>query len=167
MHAPAPLLLIVWHSRTGGSRQMALAVERGAQDQGGVRVQRRAARSTGPQHVLEASALVLVAPENLASLSGPMKDFLDRCYYPLLDQRLGLPYAALVCAGSDGSGAQRQIARIASGLRWKAVCEPLIVSTGAQSPAEILAPKRVDAAALARCAEIGATLAAGLAMGIF
>jgi hypothetical protein len=162
-----PILLIVWHSRTGGSRQMAAAVERAALAQGGVTVHKRAARSTRPEHVLAASGLIFVGPENLAGLSGPLKDFFDRCYYPLLDRCPGMPYAALICAGSDGAGAHRQLARIAQGLRWKAVCEPLIVNTRAQSPAAILARKRIGAEDLARCAEIGATLAAGLALGIF
>jgi multimeric flavodoxin WrbA len=162
-----PTLLIVWHSRTGGSRQMAKAVERAARAQEGVTVSLQSAGRTRPEHVLAASGLILIGPENLAGLSGAMKDFFDRCYYPLLDRCPGLPYAALICAGSDGSGAHRQLARIAQGLRWRPVCEPLIVNTGAQSAESILAPKQIGKADLDRCAEIGATLAAGLAMGIW
>ncbi len=162
-----PVLLIVWHSRTGGSRQMASAVETAALAQRGVTVKRQAARLTRPEHVLAASGLILVGPENLAGLSGPMKDFFDRCYYPLLDRCPGLPYAALICAGSDGCGAHRQLARIAQGLRWRPVCEPLIVNTKAQSAEAILASKQIANEDLSRCAEVGATLAAGLAMGIW
>ena len=165
MSAP-PRLLILWHSRTGGSRQMAQACARGARAHE-VRVQRLAAARATPADMLSAQGLILVAPENLASLSGPMKDLLDRIYYPLLGQRPGLPYAALICAGSDGLGAVRQLQRIAQGLRWKAVCEPLIVCTRAQTPAQILADKQIGADDLARCEEIGATLAAGLALGIW
>lgn len=160
-------LLIVWHSRTGGSRQMALACARGARSQNGPKVLLRAAARCAADEVLASNGIILVAPENLAGLSGPMKDFLDRIYYPLLDQRPGLPYAALICAGSDGSGALRQLQRIVQGLRWKPICEPLIVNTAAQTPAAILAPKTIPAAELSCCSNIGATLAAGLALGIY
>jgi multimeric flavodoxin WrbA len=96
-----------------------------------------------------------------------MKDFFDRCYYPVLDKIQGRPYATLICAGSDGSNAARQIARIATGWRLEAIAEPLIVCTHAQTPEEILRPKQISAADLARCEELGATLAAGLDFGIY
>ena len=93
--------------------------------------------------------------------------FFDRTYYPALDRINGRPYAALICAGSDGQNAARQIARIATGWRLKPVAEPLIVCTHAQTPEAILAPKTIGDEDRAACAERGATLAAGLAMGIF
>jgi hypothetical protein len=96
-----------------------------------------------------------------------LKDFFDRCYYPALGRIEGRPYATLVCAGSDGTNAARQIERIATGWRLKAVAEPLIVCTHAQTPQAILAPKRLPDADLQRCAELGAALAGGLALGIF
>jgi hypothetical protein len=96
-----------------------------------------------------------------------MKDFFDRTYYPVLDRIQGRPYASLICAGSDGTNAARQIARIVTGWRLKPVAEPLIVCTHAQTPEAILAPKTIGADALARCREAGAALATGLAMGIF
>jgi multimeric flavodoxin WrbA len=96
-----------------------------------------------------------------------MKDFFDRSYYAALDQVNGRPYAVLVCAGSDGAGAVRQVERIATGLRLRAVAPALIVCTHAQTRAAILAPKQIAPAELARCAEIGAALAAGLAAGVF
>ncbi len=100
-------------------------------------------------------------------MSGLMKDFFDRTYYPVLDQIQGRPYAILICAGSDGTNAARQIERIATGWRLKAIADPLIVCTHAQTPERILAPKQIDPADLARCAELGATLAAGLDLGIY
>jgi multimeric flavodoxin WrbA len=100
-------------------------------------------------------------------MAGVMKDFFDRCYYPLLDQIQGRPYATMICAGSDGTGAARQIARIATGWRLKPIAEPLIIITGAQTPEAIAAPKIIGANDLARCEELGATFAAGLAAGIF
>jgi len=96
-----------------------------------------------------------------------MKDFFDRCYYPALDQINGRPYATLVCAGSDGSNAARQIERIATGWRLRQVAPALIVCTHAQSPQRILAPKTIDAADLDRCRDLGAALAGGLVLGVF
>jgi hypothetical protein len=100
-------------------------------------------------------------------MSGLMKDFFDRCYYAALDRINGRPYAAMVCAGSDGSNALRQIDRIATGWRLKCAALGLIVCTEAQTPERILAPKVIGPGDLARCAELGAALAAGLALGIF
>jgi multimeric flavodoxin WrbA len=117
--------------------------------------------------VLGADGYLFATPENLASMAGLMKDFFDRCYYPALGRIEGRPYAAMVCAGSDGSGAVRQIERIGTGWRLKAAAPALIVCTHAQTPEAILAPKRIAEAELARCRELGAALAAGLALGVF
>jgi len=117
--------------------------------------------------LLAADGYIFASPENLASLAGVMKDFFDRTYYPVLDRLNGRPYAALICAGSDGENAARQIARIATGWRLKAIAPPVIVCTRAQTPETILAPKTISAVDLYRCAEAGATIAAGLAAGIF
>jgi hypothetical protein len=100
-------------------------------------------------------------------MAGVMKDFFDRCYYPVLGRIEGRPYASLICAGSDGENAARQIARIATGWRLREVAAALIIRTGAQTPEAILAPKVIGEAELARCAELGLSLAAGLAMGVF
>ena len=162
-------LLIVHHSMTGGARQMAEAAARGAADaeprQVAVRLLR--APDAGPEDVLSAEGYLFATPENLAAVSGLMKDFFDRAYYPALGRVEGRPYAALVCAGSDGRNAARQIERVCTGWRLRAVAGPLIVRTRAQTPEAILAPKAIGAEDLGRCEELGATLAAGLAMGIF
>ena len=120
-----------------------------------------------PEHLLNAGGYIFAAPENLAALSGEMKEFFDRCYYPLLGRIEGRPYAQMICAGSDGENAARQTARIATGWRLKEVHPPLIICTHAQSEAEILSPKQIAEPDLARCADLGATLAAGLSMGVF
>jgi len=172
-------LLIVWHSMTGGSAQMARAAADAAraavaesQAQAGdlqapLRVRLQPARQTTARDVLGADGYLFVTPENLASMAGVMKDFFDRIYYAALERINGRPYACLVCAGSDGAGAVRQIQRIATGLRLKEVAPPVIVLTAAQTPEAILAPKCIAEADLARCAEIGAAMAAGLSDGIF
>jgi multimeric flavodoxin WrbA len=160
-------LLIVFHSLTGGTRQMAEAAARGADAELGLRVRLLPAPQTMSEDVLAADGYVFATPENLAAMAGLMKDFFDRTYYPALDRINGRPYATLVCAGSDGDNAARQIARIATGWRLRAVADPLIVCTHAQTPEAILAPKVIGADDLARCEEVGATLAAGIMMGIF
>ena len=160
-------LLIVWHSHTGGSEQMARAAADAARAEEGAQVLLLHARDAQPEHVLAADGYLFVTPENLATMAGLMKDFFDRIYYAALDRINGRPYTVLICAGSDGTGAVRQIERIATGLRLKPVAPPLIVITHAQTPEAILAPKTIGAEDLARCAEIGAGLAAGLAAGVF
>lgn len=160
-------LLIVHHSITGGTLQMAQAAATGARREAGVTVRLEPAATAGPQALLECDGYLFACPENLAAMSGVMKDFFDRTYYPVLDRIQGRAYAILICAGSDGSNAARQIERIAAGWRLRDIAPPLIVCTHAQTPEEILRPKRIEAQDLARCEELGATLAAGLALGIF
>ncbi len=160
-------LLVVHHSMTGGTRQMAEAAARGASAEPQVAVRLLRAPDAGPADVLSADGYLFATPENLAAVSGLLKDFFDRAYYPALGRVEGRPYASLVCAGSDGRNAARQIERICTGWRLRAVAEPLVVRTRAQTPEAILAPKAIGADDLARCEELGAALAAGLAMGIF
>ena len=158
-------LLIVWHSRTGGTRQMVEAAAEAARAE--IETLVKPAAEASPEDLIGASGYLFAAPENLASLSGAMKEFLDRCYYPVLGRIEGRPYAQMVCAGSDGENAARQTARIARGWRLKPVQDPLIICTNAQSEQEILAPKTLSEAELDRCRELGAALGAGLAMGVF
>ena len=160
-------LLIAYHSMTGGTEQLVQAAAEGAAAEAAVEVRVRRAAQAGPRDVLEADGYLFATPENLASMAGLMKDFFDRCYYPALDRIQGRPYATLVCAGSDGQNAVRQIERIATGWRLKAVLPALIVCTHAQTPEAILRAKQIDDADLERCREIGAGLAAGLALGVF
>jgi multimeric flavodoxin WrbA len=160
-------LLIVFHSKTGGTLQMAQAAAAGAGSEPEVAVNFIHAAEAGPDEMLEADAYIFATPENLAMMSGMMKDFFDRTYYPVLDRIVGRPYAIMICAGSDGENAARQIQRIATGWRLKPIAEPIIVCTHAQTPQAILAPKQIGEYDLQRCEELGATLAAGLALGIY
>ncbi|MFD4839410.1 NAD(P)H-dependent oxidoreductase [Achromobacter sp. NPDC058515] len=165
-------LLIVWHSRTGAARQMAEAAARGAAAAAGqleqadeLLVVLRRASDVDAQALLASQGYLFCAPENLASLSGEMKEFFDRNYYAVLDRIQGQPYAAMISAGSDGAGAARQVERICTGWRLSAVAPPLIVNMGAQTPERILAPKTVAAPELARCEELGGLLAGMMLMG--
>jgi len=160
-------LLVVYHSMTGGTEQMARTLAAGAAAEDGVTTRLLHASAAQAADMIAADGYVFATPENLAAISGLMKDFFDRCYYPALDRINGRPYAALVCAGSDGQNAVRQIERIVTGWRLRRVAEPLIVCTHAQTADEILAPKTIARDDLDRCRQLGAALAAGLAMGAF
>lgn len=161
-------LLIVYHSMTDGTRQMAHAVYEGAAAaEPGVETRLLHAGEAGPADMLAADGFVFATPENLAAISGQLKDFFDRSYYAVLDRVNGRPYACLVCAGSDGHNAARQIDRIATGWRLKPIAEPLIVCTRVQTPEAILARKCIPADELHRCRAVGEAMAAGLGMGVF
>jgi len=160
-------LLIVYHSMTGGAAQMADAAASGARAEGGIEVSMRHAAEAHATDLLGADGFIFATPENLGGISGMMKDFFDRTYYPGLDRLNGRPYVSLICAGSDGRGAALQIDRIAAGWRLKSIADPYIVCTGAQTPERILAPKQIDQLSLARCEELGQAMAAGLSVGIF
>lgn len=160
-------LLIVYHSVTGGTEQMAHAAAKGAAAEASLEVKLMRAAEAQARDLLQADGYLFAAPENLAAVAGLMKDFFDRTYYSVLEQINGRPYAVLICAGSDGQNAARQIERIAKGWRLKPVVPTLIVCTHAQTREAILRPKMIVPEDLKRCEEIGATLAAGLALGVF
>ena len=160
-------LLIVYHSMTGGTRQMVEAAARGASSEPTVRIHLLPAPEAQAADLLKADGYIFATPENLAAMAGLMKDFFDRTYYPALDRISARPYAMLICAGSDGQNAARQVERIATGWRLKAIADPLIVCTHAQTPETILAPKVIGQDDLKRCEELGAALAVGMSMGVF
>ena len=160
-------LLVVWWSTTGGTRQLVDALREGAAQQADVELVVRRADQAGPADVLAADAMLFATPEYLGAMAGMMKDFFDRTYYGVLGRVDARACATLVCAGSDGQGAARQVARIATGWRLKPIAEPLIVITHAQTPEAILAAKVIDAPSLERARELGQTLAAGVSMGIW
>lgn len=155
-------LLIVYHTGGVKTATMAEAVERGAraalieaEAQDEVRVVRKHCAEAGPDDVLAADGLVLATPENFGTMSGMMKDFLERIFYACEGKIEGRPWALVVGAGQDGHGAITSVERIVTGLRLKKVAEPVI------------GLKDLTPEVLARCEETGATLAAGLAGGVF
>ncbi|HJW53112.1 MAG TPA: NAD(P)H-dependent oxidoreductase [Burkholderiaceae bacterium] len=160
-------LLVVYHSMTGAAEQLALAAAAGAKTQHDIEVRVCRARDAESIDLLAADGYLFATPENLATMAGLMKDFFDRVYYAVLERVNGRPYAAIVAAGTDGAGAARQLQRIATGLRLREVAPPLVVRNGAQTPAEILAPKIVPPAYLQTARDLGTALAAGIAAGIF
>ena len=160
-------VLIVYHSMTGGTSQMAHAAAAGARSGEGLRVSLLRAADAQAEDVLGADGYIFATPENLAGISGMMKDFFDRTYYGALERINGRPYLVLICAGSDGRNAAQQIDRIATGWRLKPIADPYIACTHAQTPEQILKPKKIDERSLMTCEELGKTLGSGIAMGIF
>lgn len=159
--APVPTILVAWHSRTGASEAMARAAAEAEN------AHLKQARDVSSEDLLAAAGYVFVCPENLAAMSGEMKEMFDRTYYPVLGRIEGRPYSTIIAAGSDGEGAQRQIDRIATGWRLKRVASPLIVNFEAQTPEAILSEKTVPDNALKACREMGFGLAEGVSLGVF
>lgn len=148
-------LLIVHHTQSGNTGRLAEAVLRGAQRVEECEAQLKRAFDAGTDDLLACDGLLLGTPENFGYMSGALKDFFDRTYYPCEGRLTGLPYAVFVSAGNDGTGAVREIDRIARGYGWKTVAEPLIVRKG------------VSTADLLQAEALGEAMAAGLAMGVF
>jgi NAD(P)H-dependent FMN reductase len=155
-------LLIVYHTQFGGTAQLAAAAESGARTIDDVATVRMRAVDAGVDDLLQCDGLVIATSENFGSLSGIVKDFLERVYYPCEGRVEGRPYTVLVCAGNDGSGAMLQTDRIATGLRLRKVHPGTIYRSGLVAQAHA-----VPDAVLRECAEIGATIAGGLSAGIF
>lgn len=154
---PDKHLLIVYHSQTGSTIRMADAVIRGAThaDVDGVEVRVKTALDADADDLLWADGFILGTPENFGYMSGAMKYFLDRAYYPCEGKLNGRPWALFVRAGNDGTGAISSIRRILTGLAVKEVQEPVLIKG------------EFDAARLAECEELGLTMAAGLEADVF
>ena len=152
---------------TGGSQSLAKACYNGARRAQGVDVQMLNAANAGAEHMLAADGYIFVFPENLAAISGGMKSFFDRCYYPCLGALNGRPYVMIICAGSDGRNAVAQAERIATGWRLRQILPSVIVCTHAQTQEAILAPKTIDSADLIAAEEMGEQIAVGLQMGVY
>lgn len=150
-------LLVVAHSPSANVQSMTDAVVRGAKhpDVGEIDVRLMEALKAGPEDVLRCNGLILGTTENFGYMSGALKDFFDRCYYPCLELTESLPYALFIRAGNDGRGARSSIERIVAGLGWKQVQAPLICRGSWEEDF----PRQ--------CEELGMTVAAGLAAGIF
>lgn len=152
---------------TGGSESLARAAYDGARRVQDVDVQIFNAADAHSEHMLAADGYLFVFPENLAAISGGMKSFFDRCYYPCLGALNGRPYAMIICAGSDGRNAVTQAERIATGWRLRQIAPSAIVCTHAQTQEAILAPKNINNADQMMATDLGEQIATGLQMGIY
>ena len=109
---------------------------------------------TTSEDIMAANGIILGTTENLGYMSGALKDFFDRIYYPCLEEKQGTPYALYIRAGHDGTGTRRGVESIVTGLRWKGVQEPLILKGAWQD------------SFVGLCEELGMAMAAGLEAGI-
>jgi multimeric flavodoxin WrbA len=150
-------LLIVAHVPSPNTRALTEALVRGAShpDVEGVALKVTVPLEADVEDVLWANAVILGTTENFGYMSGALKDFFDRIYYPCLDKTEGLPYGLFIRAGNDGSGAKASIERIVTGLRWRLVHAP-VIAVGEFKPKY-----------LKHCEVLGMTLAAGLEAGVF
>ena len=148
-------ILIVYHSQTGHTKQMADAVFEGAKAIEGVEIRLKKADETTLDDLLNCDGLAVGTPENFGYMSGMIKDFFDRTYVEAQDKVFRKPYVVFISAGNDGSGALRAIERIALGYKLKNVFTPVI------------AKGRITEEILEQCRELGGTLAGGCAMGIY
>jgi len=160
-------LAIIWFSRTGACKTLALAAHDASKRESGISTQITCATDAQPEQMLDADGYIFICPENLAAIAGGMKEFFDRSYYPLLGKIEGRPYAAIITAGSDGHNAKQQLERIATGWRLKKAIDTAIICTHAQSQEAILAPKNLSDDQIGKARVIGETIAAGLALGVF
>lgn len=150
-------LLIVAHAPSPNTRKLAEAAQRGANhaDISDVNVLWKPPLEATAEDVLAADAIVLGTTENLGYMSGALKDFFDRCYYPVLEKKQGLACALYIRAGMDGTGTRRAVETIVTGLRWNWVQAPLVLKGQWQNDFE----QQVE--------ELGMYMAAGLEAGIF
>ncbi|MBF78378.1 MAG: flavodoxin [Pseudomonadales bacterium] len=150
-------LLIVAHAPSPNTRKLAEAALRGARHPDIEQVETRwvPPLEAQPQDVLQADAIILGTTENLGYMSGALKDFFDRCYYPVLEEKQGLPCALYIRAGMDGTGTRRAVESIVTGLRWNWVQAPLTLRGEWQDAFEQLVE------------ELGMYMAAGLDNAVF
>ena len=148
-------LLIVAHAPSANTRRLRDAVVAGASDIGDIDLIVKAPLQAISADVLAAQGIVLGTPENLGYMSGALKDFFDRIYYPVLEDKQGLPYALYIRAGHDGTGTRRGVETIVTGLRWRAVQAPLICRGDFREEF------------VRQCEELGKLMAAGLEAGVF
>ena len=160
-----PRLLIVYHTQTGGTRTLVDAALDGASTISETTTTLQRAADTTAADVIAADGLILATPENFGTMSGMLKDFFDRVFYPCETALVGRPYSVIVCAGGDGTGAMRDVDRIVTGWRMRKVHPGLIArrvgGMAGSSRGEL------DLADVERAREIGTTLAAGLAYSVF
>jgi len=137
-------------------RLLQQAVTRGASSsEFDIEVRVREPLNAAADDVLWADGVILGTTENFGYMSGLVKDFLERIYYPCLEQTPGLPYGLFIKGGLDGQGARTSVERIITGLRWKPVQQPVVLK-GEMQPGFS-----------EQCEQLGMLMAAGLDAGIF
>jgi len=155
-------LLIVWHTQFGCTGALARAAIDGARSVDGVATTALRAHEAKVDDVLGADAYLIGCSENFGGMAGLVRDFLERIYYPCEGRLDARAWSAFVCAGNDGTGAMRDLDRVATGLRLRKVHPGVIHRSG-----RVALARPVADPVLGECRELGATLAAGLAEGLW
>ncbi|MGY8863703.1 MAG: flavodoxin family protein [Pseudomonadales bacterium] len=148
-------LLIIYHSQSGGTENMAQAVHKGCRQEDDVETRFLRAFDANLDDLLWADGIIFGTPENFGYMSGALKDFFDRTFYPAEPHQINLPYGIFVSSGNDGTGAVREIDRIVKGYPLRKICEPLLIVGGFKQGDQEL------------CLEFGHGIATGLSLGIF
>jgi multimeric flavodoxin WrbA len=148
-------LLIIYHSQSGGTENMAQAVHKGCRQEDDVETRFLRAFDANLDDLLWADGIIFGTPENFGYMSGALKDFFDRTFYPAEPHQINLPYGIFVSSGNDGTGAVREIDRIVKGYPLRKICEPLVIVGGFKLGDQEL------------CQDFGHGIAAGLSLGIF
>jgi len=150
----------VAHTPSVNTKTLANALLSGAQhsDIERVNTQLRSPFDCDAQDVLNSDAIILFTTENFGYMSGALKDFFERIYYPCLDQpehNESKPFALAIRAGLDGTGTGIAVHKITHGLKWKEV-QPVTLCKG-----------DFDQQFTQQCETLGLTIAAGLDNNIF
>lgn len=146
---------IIYHSQSGHALALARAAAEGVRANSALSARLYPALQSGLEALLDSAAVIFATPENFGTISGGLKDFFDRTYYPAEPYKLNKPYALLVSAGNDGRGAVRDVERIATGYPLRKVAEAVIVRG------------EITEHATAQAHELGGAIACGVELGIF
>lgn len=155
---PVPYkILILYHSQSGNTQKMAQKAADGAQSIAGVDVALKNAFEGTLEDLVSCDGLIIASPEYFGYMAGMVKDFFDRTYDMARGKKevFKKPYAVLISAGNDGTGALNHIERICLGYQFKKVLAP------------VMAKGAVDEEILDQCEELGKTIAAGCREGIY
>lgn len=148
-------ILIIYHSQKGHTEQLAEACQKGALEESNIEVRIKKALDTTLDDILWANGVIVATPEYFGNMSGALKDFFDRTYYPAKGRGVNLPYALIVCCENDGSGAERNVQSIATSYTLRKSLETLNVK------------ERDFQSGLEQAKDLGQMFAAGINMGIF
>ncbi len=80
------------------------------------------------QDGLACDGIIIGTLENIGYMSGMTKDMFDRCYNGWLDKQAGLPALIYIRAGHDGTATNHAITAISTGLKWRLIQPPIMLS---------------------------------------
>lgn len=152
-------LLVIAHTPSPNTVSMASGILSGTRDEAIESVETTLVSpfDCDSEMVLSSDALILFTTENFGYMSGALKDFFDRVFYPCLaepNRNNGTPYALVIKAGLDGTGTQTSVRKITTGLKWKPIHN------------DVLCKGQFEQRFIEDCRNLGQTVAASLDAGI-